>query len=311
LNLGRPCLLCHIVSVSAFILTGAAGPGLTRLTGMEGGIESGALQGYDLDPSDRIQFQLGRSITEISGLAIDARGRLFGHNDERAIVTQLDPATGDAVKSFRVGRNGVRGDFEGITFAGSRLFLISSGGDLLEFGEGADDQSVEYIKTEIQSDRVCDEIEGLDYDASWNALLLACKFTRGKALRDRMVVLRFSLRTRQLEAEPAFSIPLDFLADADLPAELSPSGLALHPVTRTIFLIAAREHLIVELDRAGTVLGLARLGRKAHPQAEGIAFAKDGTMYIADEGGSGRATLTVYPYRGSMEPTRPANPTFE
>ena len=296
MNLGQTRVPRQIVAAAALLAIGVPGNGYPGIPLAAAGIRAGALDGYDLDSSDPVQYDISRSMREVSGLAMNARGQLFAHNDERAIVARIDPATGETVETFRAGRNGVRADFEGMTFAGSRIFLVASGGEMLEFAEGGNDESVEYTRADIGSDKQCREIEGLDYDASNNALLLVCKFTRTRALRDHLVILRYSLRSHRLEPEPAYSIPLDFLEARDLDTELSPSGLAIHPRVNTLFILAARENLIVEMDRSGEVLGVAKLRGKVHHQAEGIAFASDGTMYIADEGGSGKATLTVYPY---------------
>lgn len=287
----------HSCSAAAcFVLAAAAGVSSTGLAAQA----TSALPRYDFEPEEPRQFDLSRSLREVSGLAMDAQGALFAHQDERGVVFQLDPASGRTLRTFRLGRSGVRGDFEGIALASGRMYMISSTGGLVEFREGADDTSVEYERADTGSRRMCGEVEGLDYDAVTDALLLACKVTSGRARRDRLVVLSFPLATRELASEPRLSIPLDFLDGFGLEERLRPSGIAIHPITGTIFVVAARENLLVEVDRGGSVLGVARLDRRAHHQAEGIAFGRDGTLYIADEGRSGRATLTVYPF---AEPT--------
>jgi uncharacterized protein YjiK len=256
-----------------------------------------ALAAYDFS-KDPQQFDLGKALVEVSGLAVDADGLLFAHQDERAVVFELDRGTGRIVRSFHVGRNGLRGDFEGIATAGNRMFLISSDGTLLEFAAGADDESVEYTRSRIGTRASCREIEGLEFDATSESLLLACKFTSGRALRGRLLVLRYSLRTMTLDPKPFLSVSLEGLARFGLKPELSPSGIAINPRTGSIVIVAARENLLVELDRAGAFLGIIELRAKVHHQPEGVAFGADGTLYISDEGRSGRATLTVYPVRG-------------
>ena len=259
------------------------------------------LAAYDFGKAPR-QNDLGKSLAEISGLAFGEGGRLFAHHDERALVFELDPATGRIARSFHVGRNGLRGDFEGMAIAGTRMFLISSDGALLGFAAGSEGAGVEAVRIRLATRRVCREIEGLDFDPSSESLLLACKFTSGRELRDRLVVLRYSLRTKKLDPAPFLSVPLQGLARFGLKAEFSPSGIAIHPRTGTLFIVAARENLLVELDRSGTFLGVIDLRGKVHHQPEGIAFGSDGALYIADEGRSGRATLTVYPADASRFP---------
>jgi uncharacterized protein YjiK len=103
----------------------------------------------------------------------------------------------------------------------------------------------------------------------------------------------------RMQKAPRISVPLEGLAASGLDAELSPSGIAVHPITGTVFIVAAQQDVIVEFDRSGQYLASARLARRLHPQPEGIAFAPDGTLFIANEGQSGRANLTVYPMRAA------------
>jgi uncharacterized protein YjiK len=255
------------------------------------------LAGYDFRSDDVRHVELPGRLDEISGLALDARGRLWAHDDERATVYRIDPASGDITASFHIGRNGARGDLEGIALAGSRFFLITSNGHLIESAEGRDGETVDFTNVDIGSKDLCDDIEGLEYDPPGNALLLACKSPDGRELRDHIVVLRFSLRTRTLDPEPLLAVTFAALEPFGLDDAFSPSGIAIHPVTGTLLLIAARERAIVEIDRAGRVLAAASLRNRYHEQAEGIAVTSDGTLIIADEGAGGDATLTFYAYR--------------
>jgi hypothetical protein len=48
------------------------------------------------------------------------------------------------------------------------------------------------------------------------------------------------------------------------------------------------------VSAGGEVIAGARLRAREHPQAEGLALEPDGSLLMADEGGSGRGTLSVY-----------------
>ena len=52
--------------------------------------------------------------------------------------------------------------------------------------------------------------------------------------------------------------------------------------------------VIVEIDRNGSILGQAELPGKIHSQPEGIVFAPDMSMIIANDGQGGRGTLVVH-----------------
>ena len=60
------------------------------------------------------QWDLPKSLREVSGLAFTADGRLFAHDDERAIVYQLDYSDGAVVKRFALGDPPDEDDFEAI-----------------------------------------------------------------------------------------------------------------------------------------------------------------------------------------------------
>jgi uncharacterized protein YjiK len=59
-------------------------------------------------------------------------------------------------------------------------------------------------------------------------------------------------------------------------------------------LVAASQHVVVELDRSGNVVATQKLDRSRHPQAEGIEFLRDGSIVISDEASKGRAQLSIY-----------------
>lgn len=258
----------------------------------------GVLGEYALGRRDGESVELPRQLTEISGLAVSEGGRVWAHDDERAIISELDPSSGEIVQSFSLGDPVASGDFEGIASVGDRLFLITSGGELYEFRAAAEGTTVPFARYRGLRQRNC-EVEGLDHDASTNTLLLACKTTSGRALRDRLVVFGFSLDRMTALDQPVFAAPFDFLKGFDLDDELNPSGVALHPIANTVFILAARQNLIVELARDGTPLAARKLSGRNHRQAEGIAFLPDGTLIITDEGGGDRAKLTRYSARES------------
>lgn len=285
----RPHFAIAALALGASLATGVGAQSSERFTP--------ALNGYDFGTDDARHVELQGRLREISGLAFDARSRLWAHDDERATAYRIDTTDGRIAASFDIGRNGARGDLEGIALAGSRFLLVTSDGKLVESAEGGAGETVEYTTTDMRSTDLCDDIEGLEYDPPANALLLACKTPHGRELRDRIVILRFSLRTRTLDAAPLLAVPVDALAEFGLDDGFSPSGIAIHPLTGTLLVIAGRERAIIEMSRDGRVLAAASLRNRYHAQAEGIAIARDGTLIIADEGGGGDATLTFYPYR--------------
>jgi uncharacterized protein YjiK len=258
------------------------------------GQERGILHLYDME-RPAASFAMPGRLEEISGLAITPDGRLFGHNDERATIHEIDRSTGAVGKRVFVGGDpSIEGDFEGLAVVGERFFLVTSTGVLYEFREVGDRGIASYRVTDAGLGDSC-EVEGLDYDASDDALLLACKNSAPE--RGAIVIHRIPLAPQRARAGPilieraqlaSFGVGLGFQASS---VAVSPAG--------TLMLTSAAPEALIEVDRTGRVLGGVRLSRDRHPQPEGLAFGTDGTLYIADEQNGERARVSAYPRGGS------------
>jgi hypothetical protein len=259
------------------------------------------LDRYDLSSGEGTRVELPRSLQEVSGLATTSDGRLFAHDDERAIVQEVDPETGAVVKYFFVGRMGVPGDFEGIAVAGDRFFLLTSSGRLAEFREGGHRQTVPYDVHDLGLVRRC-EAEGLAFDAGREALLVPCKTIRDDDLEDHLVVFSVPLGTMAPDPTPRIFIPLETLDDNGLGDDFHPSAIEVHPESGAFIILAAREEAGVVVSPDGELLATFEMKRRDHPQPEGIAFLSDGSLVFADEGQGRLGTLTVYrPKAGGPE----------
>jgi uncharacterized protein YjiK len=242
------------------------------------------------------QHELVPELREASGLALTSDGRLFVHNDEQAIIHQVDPSTGGTIKAFRVGTLGVAGDFEGLAIVDERFFLVTSAGDLLVFAEGAPNARVGFEAFPTGLEARC-EVEGLAYDAPTRSLLLPCKTTRGPYLARHLAVFAVSIETMTPEEAPRYLIPEEAIDEAGGRDAFRPSGIEVHPVTGSLLIVSAEDRTVVELSREGAILSVARLRARLHPQTEGLTFGLDGAMILADEGAGGRGRLSIYPVR--------------
>ncbi len=250
-----------------------------------------SLEEYDFSSPDA-WTELPARLREISGLASTPDGRLFAHDDESAIIYEIDPHGGHLLKAWALGEITVRGDFEGLAVAGDRFFLVSSDGRLYEAVEGGDGERVGFQRHETGVGRRC-EVEGLAHDPVERALVLVCKTTRDPSLAGFVALFRWSLDRRRTDTGITL-ISVAALSERIPGRGFHPSGLERHPERGTYFVVAARERAIAEVTRSGLVRAVAPLPGRAHRQAEGVTFGAGGALYIADEGGSRRGRLTRY-----------------
>jgi uncharacterized protein YjiK len=242
------------------------------------------------------EWQLPARLHEISGLALAADGRLFGHDDEHAVVYEIDAERGALVKAFALaGADGtpVAGDFEGLAIVGADFYLVTSGGVLYRTQEGADGARVPFTTIDAGAGPLC-EIEGLAADAGDARLLIACKSTHDPALAGRVVVLAFDLVAATLAAE-RFEFDEVVLAAAIDARAFNPSSVEVATDGRLV-LLSGRQRALALLDRSGTVVAVRRLDRERHAQPEGLALTASGRLIVADEGAKKKrsARLTVY-----------------
>ncbi len=272
------------VALWVAVLTGGAIPA---------GRQATSLDHYSFEDERASRWKLPGRLSEVSGLAVDDRDRLFAHQDERGIVYEIDVTEGRVVREFSLGRRPVRGDFEGIAVVGDRLFMVVSGGRLYEFAEGEDDGWVDYNTYGMGLDPRCD-VEGLAYEPSDRTLLLLCKQAGRREGRDYVVIYRWSLESRSLAEPQSLLIPLESFTDRIRGKSFHPSGIERHPITGNYFILAAREGAIAEVNPAGEVLSVRDLPKKLHRKSEGIAINSRLELFIADEGDGRQARLSRY-----------------
>jgi uncharacterized protein YjiK len=247
---------------------------------------------YDFDqPTDK--YFLGEDLEEISGLSWFEGGQLACVQDESGRVFIYDPETDKVTRRIKFGRSG---DYEGVEWVGDSLYVIKSDGTLLSF-PAADDEPV-VTTTELPFTGDID-IEGLGYDPRRKHLLLAVKSLRDssdKAVPDKLVYAFDPVR-RQLLPEPFITLRQDALEEFIKTHEPSkptkkkeekvvykPSGVAVHPVTGEVYLLASDGKKLLVLSRQGTIQAAVQLSPRMLKQPEGICFAPEGDLYISSEG---------------------------
>jgi uncharacterized protein YjiK len=251
------------------------------------------LSRYDLREAPAAQWKLPNRIREISGLATTADGRLFAHDDERAVVYEVDYQEGRLTKAFAFGDPAARGDFEGIAVVRDTVYLVTSSGRLYEGLESSDGERSHYNTYGTGLGDHC-EVEGLAFEPGDRSLILICKTVDGDQLKGSIALFRWSIDQRTWTDDSPILIDRDAVTDEISGKSFNPSGIERHPESGTYLVVAARQEVIVEVTLQGDVLAIAKLRGRTHRQVEGIAFSSNGGLLLGDEGSGRRARLTVY-----------------
>ncbi len=236
------------------------------------------------------QWRLPHELAEISGLATTADGRVFTHDDERAVIYEINASEGRIVKTFALGDPVQTGDFEGIAITPDGAFnLITSRGMLYRFAEGADGANVSFETMDTGLQRTC-EIEGLAYFVAEESLIIACKRMNDRAMRGNVSL--YSWRADR-GAQPWLTLPEADIASRAGVEDFRPSSVEIDRVSGRILLLSANDGAIAELNREGEILSARALGAR-HAQAEGVTVTRDGALLISDEAAGGQAMLSRY-----------------
>lgn len=260
-------------------------------------------EGYDLKRPRKME--LGKVLNEISGLAFYPDSSiLLAIADSKKKVIAINPKTRklhDVAKEFSE-----QADFEDLVLLGDTVYVLVSNGTLMAVPLGGKDTSTTRVYP-FWSDEKKNDFETLYFDADINGLIMVCKSCVADKGRQVRSAYRFDLDTRSFDSVPFYQLSTDAVKEElkKDDADFKPSAAAIHPVSKRLFILASAGNLLVIADTNGTIIEAYNLNPDQHPQAEGIAFAPNGDMYISNEGKYGTPTLQHFPYRQVKKIKRP------
>jgi len=250
---------------------------------------------YDLEKGD--QRELGKVLNEISGISYNpSDSSLLAISDSRKKVIRisvkkgkLKDYTGDVVPADQ--------DLEDIVFHDSTLYLLSSKGLIYEVHGKAKDSTG--VKSYLLESEGQNDFETLYYDASVNGLVMLCKSCAVDKSRRQRSAYRFDLKTRSFDTTAFYTISTDDVKKVlkNDEAKFDPSAASVNPLNKRLYILSSAGNLLVIADTRGKVIEAYNLNPDKFPQAEGIAFAPNGEMYITNEGKYGKPTLQIFPLR--------------
>lgn len=244
---------------------------------------------------------VSEELKEISGLTyIPDSEYLYAVQDELGTLFLLDRLSGRTVQQIPFWKEG---DYEGVEWANGNVYVVKSSGTIYEIMDvGTVHQSVLKFNGFLGSDN---DIEGFAYDHQNQQLLLACKAEPGEDIDPNRfkAIYSFDLRTKVFTEEPLLLLDrnavdtylsqcrqgpnhskiCDIFSREKVDFDLSPTAMAIHPLTGHFYLTSSKGNLLLIIDRSGNILDIHKLPKSLHRQPEGLCFDELGNLYISNE----------------------------
>jgi len=237
-------------------------------------------------------FKLDITLQEASGLTPASSHSVFAHNDEYAIIHELDVDTGATIRAFAFGKPTSKGDFEGIAQYGESLWLVASDGKLLEGRPAKHAERSRFNVFDTGTPKNC-EVEGVATAEEGGSFLLLCKSSVGIDEKPQLKIYEWSMKNRWRKAKIFLDVRLSELVPDGSRKDFRAADLARDPKTGNLMILNSNGGLLT-ITQEGKLIDYEWLDRRAHPQPEGLAIMPDGRLAIADEGIKREGVLTIY-----------------
>lgn len=259
----------------ALLLFTAAGCGFTKK-------EDPTPKAYNLNKPEK--FSMPESLLEISGISFykgnsdsvyaiqDENGKLFrlAWKHEKQLHAQF----------------GKTGDYEDVTIVHDQVIVLKSNGTLFQFpfsdATYAEIDSAQELKHLLPKG----EYESMYGDDSTGLVYVLCKNCEQD--NNKKVASGFIFRLANDTLTPAGNFAISVGEIKEIAGKVKrgfrPSAMAKNPVTHDWYIISAVNKLLVIASYDFRVKEVYPLNGNTFNQPEGLAFDKEGNMYISNEG---------------------------
>ncbi len=256
-------------------------------------------EGYHINTPQKLE--LGKVLNEISGITYNNdHNTLLAICDSKEKIFELNVKK-PKLKDYTDKVVGPDSDLEDLVKVNETVYLLSSNGTIHEVNNSQKDSTVNQSFPFWSSDQ--NDFESLYYDPSVKSLVMICKtcsFDKGKQIRS---AFRFDLETHSFDTTAFFEISTEEVKKVmkDNDVKFDPSAAAIHPMNKKLYILSSAGNALVITDTRGKVIEGYHLNPDEDPQAEGIAFAPNGDMYISNEGKYGKPTLQVFHFQNDKK----------
>ncbi len=235
--------------------------------------------GFDLTKPGK--FTMPKELLEISGICF-YKGNpdtVYAIQDEDGVIYRLFGDFKNAVEN----KFGKKGDYEDVALVKETIYVLKSNGSIFSFARTAAGNRIIGIVKEWKGLIPEGEYEGMYGDDTGDKLYILCKNCKD----DKKKVSIFIIDIKdQLVMHSRISIEEKNIREITkkLQGDFRPSALSQDALTGDWFIISGVNRLLVVTNGNWKTKGVFHLNGKIFNQPEGIAFDKDGHLYISNEG---------------------------
>ena len=242
---------------------------------------------YNLSQPTEI-WKLPKQLKEISGIVIQNDQKVVCVNDEEGDLFIYDLSTKNIEQTIPFHK---KGDYEDVAIKDSTAFILRSDGTIYEVQNYMNSHKTIKHNTFLTEK---DDVEGLFFDVSKNRLLVASK-ENVVAKNKSKFVYEFLLVDKHLNTNPFLTIPQKIVAlKYNLRSSFSPSGIAIHPISKNIYILSSVGKMLAEFTSEGKLQKVYSLNYSHFQQPEGISFDEIGNLYISNEAKGGKANILKF-----------------
>ncbi len=248
---------------------------------------------YDLErPSKLI---LREDLNEISGISFYPKdSSVFAISDETGYLYKIHLNKRFITEQWKFGK---KKDFEDVMHYGDSFYILESNGNIQTLTFTPKGDTIYRRRTVFPGDNTKkNEFESLYYDEMYKGFVMICKDCEDDTHNFTTAWLFDPFQNKFIPS--IFKIDRNPIANKLGLEKLKfrPSGAAINPITKDVWIISSINQLIVVLDRKGVMKDVYTLNPVIFNQPEGITFTPWGDLLISNEAGDkyGTASLLIF-----------------
>lgn len=245
--------------------------------------------GYDL--SHPSTLELPAVLDEISGISFAAESdTVYAIQDERGVVFHFKP--GD--KRLIAAKFAKKGDYEDVSLFNDQLVVLRSDGSLYLFPVAETNQEEAAQVKEWKKILPEGEYEALYADPETHEMVVLCKQCAADKKTGKVTgyVLQWANDSLFIKNNITLDASAFSKGSSGYKGAFKPSAIARNPRSGQWYILSSVNKMLAVADKNWQITETHTLRPSLFSQPEGMAFDKEGNLFISNErGGAGNATL--------------------